>query len=114
MIRTEILGGLVAILIFPLLLLGQGSDLTWLKSYTWVPNETLHTRFDNYSIEDLQRLRTMLQSLKDARSETGWDGYYGAGGDDGVGHASLRINLKAGFARMYVYTCTPELRDFDY
>jgi hypothetical protein len=58
---------------------GQDLDVTWLGSYTWVPDEPLHSRPDNYSKEDLEELRTMLQALKDASSHGGWDGYFGGG-----------------------------------
>ena len=75
MIRRKILASLLAVLILPILLVGQETaDLTWLESFTWVPNEILNARFDNYSAGDLQRLRAMLQSLKDAPSEAEWDG----------------------------------------
>lgn len=92
----------------------QEPDLSWLKSYSAVPNETLHARADNYALSELNRFQKLLEVLKATPEASEWDGFYVAGGPDSVGISSLRIRLGKGFASLYVYTCTPELREIDY
>lgn len=92
----------------------QEPDLSWLKSYSAVPNEPLYARTDNYSLSELNRFQKLLEVLKTTPESSEWDGFYVAGGPDSVGISSLRLRLGLGYASLYVYTCTPELRDIDY
>lgn len=92
----------------------QEPDLGWLKSYSAVPNEPLQARTDNYSLSELNRFQKLLEVLKTTPEASEWDGFYVAGGPDSVGISSLRLRLGLGYASIYVYTCTPELRDIDY
>ncbi|HMO81368.1 MAG TPA: hypothetical protein PKD24_11315 [Pyrinomonadaceae bacterium] len=93
---------------------GQEPDLTWLRAYSPVPNGPLQSRPDNYSKKDLERFRSILDSFKSQRTLGDWEGIYAAGGPNEVGFSTLRFTLESGFASLYVYTCTPELRNIDY
>ena len=86
----------------------------WLKSYGIYSEQRMYFQYDRYSKEDTEKLREKLSQIRDAKSENEWEGTFYFGPEETVGYSLFRINFNRGFAKIYVYTCLPELRSFSY
>lgn len=87
----------------------------WLGKYVnFSELPILQSRHANYSEQDLGNFQGRLETLHSAPSQNEWEGRYAPGGTDMVGISLLDISFKTGFASLYIYTCTPELRSIDY
>jgi hypothetical protein len=86
----------------------------WLRSYGIHSEQRMYFRYDRYSKEDTEKLREKLSQIRDSRSENEWEGTFYFGPEETVGYSLFRINFDRGFAKVYIYTCLPELQYFSY
>lgn len=95
--------------------LAQDSKLMWLGEYvSFGELPRLQPVYSNYSERDLENFRNQLKTIRSTKGESEWEGRFVSGETDGVGFSTLDLSFQSGFATLYVYTCTPELRTIDY
>lgn len=87
----------------------------WLRAYNiYYTGDGIYHRFDQYSKEDIKKIREKLELFKASKGADEWEGRYSPGGYDPTGISYLQLNFNVGFVDLYVDTCNPELRSVNY
>jgi hypothetical protein len=106
---------LLLVLAFSAVASAQESSLMWLGEYIRFSElPILQPDHSKYSERDLERLREKMQAIRSAGRQNQWEGRFVPGGMDYLNISILELSADAGFARLVIYTCLPQLRAIDF